>query len=258
MFRQLVLILLLAAASVPVKAQDEICRGLRHLHATHRESLTAYLSAKGLECLALDATATPVPLNETIWSASGTGKAKQTISLELARGVYQFDAPVAPSDVLDGHGYITDIISKPASCFLWETVSFPATVRIESECHILASAVVYMSYLDRKKRWELSITKVSNDIPPAPKAEEWSATGRGTRNLPVALVFEPGTYSVNQHSGPPGARLTMLSRTPKECVPLVLRLPIHVRVTRKCIVKAKLWVWPEDRSRWSFDITKLE
>ena len=194
----------------------------------------------------------------TIWFASGAGEARQTISLELTRGVYQLDAPAPPSDVPDGHGYITDIISNPASCFLWETVSFPATVRIERNCKILATAVVYMSYLDRKKPWALSITKVSDDIPPSPLADKWSASGRGTRILPVALVFEPGTYSVNQHSGPPDARLTMLSRTPRECMPLVLRLPTHVRVQRRCSVEAILKVWPTDRSRWSFDITKLD
>ena len=255
--KYLVLLSVLVAVMIPGRAQDGICEGLRTLHTVHGVSLTKYLNAEGLECLELAPTATPVPLNEEIWSASGTGEARKTISLELTRGVYQLNAPVPPSDVPDGHGYITDIISNPASCFLWETVSFPATVRIERDCKILATAAVYMSYIDRKERWSLSITKVSNDIPPIPMAEEWSASGRGSRHLPAALVFEPGTYSVNQHSGPPDARLTMLSRTPRECVPLVLRLPTHVSVKRRCTVEAKLWVW-QDRSRWSFDITKLD
>lgn len=258
MCKSIVLILLLVAVMATVTAQDDICDGIKDLHTVHGESLTAYLSAQGRECVESASASTAVLLNEKIWSTEGAGKARRTISLELTRGLYQLKAPLPPSNVLGGHAYITDIISKPESCFPWELVSFPATIRIERDCHILATVVVKMSFVHNDKRWALSIFKESNEIPPIPLAEEWSVSGRGTRLLPVALVFEPGIYSLNQNSGQVDARLSMLSLTPKECVRSVLRLPIHISVLRRCTVEADLYVSPRDNSRWSFDITKLD
>ena len=240
------------------QSQEEVCQALNALHSTYGNSLTVYLSAKGRECLEPAATATPAPPNEEIWSAKGLGQTERTISLELKSGVYTLEASPNPNLHPGGYAHVKDIIGSPEGCVRWENVTFPSLLRIERTCRLYGTMRVYLPYRYRDKRWGLSISRVA-EPPPEPKADGWLLRGQGTTYLPLVIVFEPGLYEIEQQMGPPNASMSILSSSPSRCIPGWVDVPGHVKISKKCRVKATLSIHASrDHHRWSYRITKLE
>ena len=82
---RIIICLLLLATTGAVWAQDTaICETLEAAYTTHGDSLKAYLSDKGKECLKSAAAPTVEPTAKPsgpIWSAKGQGKRDRSVSL---------------------------------------------------------------------------------------------------------------------------------------------------------------------------------
>ena len=213
---------------------------------------------------ALELTSTPVPeaelisppepVDEVTWSAKGAGADERTISLDFTRGVYELEAPAAPNLSEDGYAQLLCTISEPDSCFLWDSVTFPASLWVERDCRVYGTLNVQVDY-GSTYAWELLIRKVSHTLPPVPRADGWSASGRSRVHLP----FELGVYELKIHAGPLSSDITILSQSPKGCIDRFLDLPTHVKISQTCRVQAYLVAVASDEERdWSYSIAKLD
>ncbi|MCY3797352.1 MAG: hypothetical protein OXG84_06075 [Chloroflexi bacterium] len=260
-------LVLLASIMGTVSGQDAtICKALRAIHTIHGEQFLPYLSDIGQQCLEPAATptplptATPVPAIERIWRVNGRGPSERSVSLNLTPGVYELKEPLSPSAARGGFAWLTNIISVPDACFVWEDVTFPAIVRIERHCQIYATLEVSLGvWADENRRWELSITKVSDEVE-TPKADGWTIRGRNFGQIPVDLVFAPGIYRTKKRSGQADARMWIISKSRDRCLTdYNSSLPNQFRVTQSCRIKAyiRMGYWGEYIPSWSIEITKL-
>ena len=164
-----------------------------------------YVKSDSTSTLTPQATATPTsaPINEPIWSAKGRGTSERSVSLELTRGVYKLNVLRPINEARVRSITLGSNISEPENCFAWYELSFPATIRIEQDCRLHSTLLVWIKTgFEKTEQWEVSITKESDDLPPLPQAHGWSASGRGGSGVPVEVVFDPGLYRVEKQSGP--------------------------------------------------------
>lgn len=216
------------------------------------------LDLKSTQVPRADQTSPQEPVNEVTWSAKGAGADERTIALDFTRGVYELEASKAPNLSGDGYAQLLRSISEPESCFLWDSVTFPASLRIERDCRLYGTLNVQVDY-GSTYAWELLIRKVSHTLPPVPLADGWSASGRSRVHLPFELVFEPGVYELNIHSGPLGSDIRILSQSPDRCIDRFLDLPTHVKILKTCRVEAYLVAVASGEDRdWSYGIVKLD
>ena len=193
------------------------------------------------------------------------------MSVKLSRGVYRLYAQLWPSSA-DNYAQLTQIVSVPSSCFIWEEVSFPSTIRVERECSIYATLEVDIGNIvsqNKDKPWGFSIRRESEQLPPVSKAHGWSASGTGAAHIPVEVVFEPGVYRFEKHRGPESASLYVESSKPDgyTCFGTFGRyfsMPTQLEVKRRCHVKGTLMIGDVTVARgwhatsWSYRITKLD
>ncbi len=261
--RAAICLILLTTIIGQLAAQDDaICEALGEIHATHGNSLAAYLSEKGEDCLEPARTPEPTPTpSGPVWTAKGRGPTERSVSVKLVRGVYELEAPMPVAGV-GKYAQLKQIISVPSACFVWEFAVFPSTVRVERDCTIHATLKVDLGILpDRKKAWEFSITRVSEELPPVQKADGWTGRGVGFANYPFEVVFEPGIYRIEQRGGPDTTWLTVKRSSPNRCFgSSLISVPTQREVKRRCHIKGSLQVgytgW-SGRS-WSYSITKLD
>lgn len=199
----------------------------------------------------------PEPVDEETWSAKGAGADERTITLDFTRGVYVLEAPAAPNLSGDGYAQLLRTISEPESCILWDSVTFPATLRIQRDCRLYGTLNVQVEF-GSTYAWELLIRKVSHTLPPVQLADGWSASGRSRVHLPFELVFAPGVYELKIHAGPLSSDIKILSQSPEGCIEWFLDLPTHVKISQTCHVQAYLVAVASGEERdWSYSIAKL-
>lgn len=265
--RTVISLILLAAAIGTAAAQDAaICEALRVIHATHGDSLSAYLSEKGEDCLEPTGAQTPIPtampepLNEEIWSASGSGSSDRPLTLELTRGVYEFEAERRAAGSSGGWAQLDDIIDRP-DCLSLNHVTFPATVILRRNCRIHATLAVQTPLFQDRKRWEVSIRKVSDDVPLASDADGWSLSGFGYSHQPVEILFERGIYRIIKRTGPDVALLGIPTGQNISCLDRrIYEIPTQFEVRGRCHFRGGIKVGNTygEVGSWSYSITKLD
>lgn len=261
--RTVICVVFLVAAIGPLAAEDDkICETLKAAYTTHGESLAPYLSDKGRDCL--EPAATPVPTatpSGPIWSVKGAGTQQRSLSLDLTRGLYELNAPVPIANNRGNWAQLSKIISVPDSCLKLQFLSFPGTLRITRNCTIHATLKVEATnYSDRNKRWEYTITKASDTLPPIPQADGWSVRGVGFSNLQIELVFEPGIYVIKKQRGPEVTSLGTPIGESRSCLGVQShRLPTQIKVSRRCHFKGGLQVGYSHGAvgSWSYSIEKV-
>lgn len=262
-FFTVISLVLLATAIGPAAAQDDaICEALKAIHTKYADSLAAYLSDKGRDCL--EPAATPVPTatpNGPIWSVKGAGTQQRSLSLDLTRGLYELNAPVPIANRQGNWAQLSNIISAPDSCLKLQFLSFPGMLRITRNCTIHATLKVEATnYSDRNKRWEYTITKASDTLPPVPKANGWSVHGVGFSNLQIELIFEPGIYVITKQRGPDVTSLGTPIGESRSCLGVQShRLPTQFKVSKRCHFKGGLQVGYSHGAvgSWSYSIEKV-
>ena len=220
--RTVICLVLLATATLPMATQDAaICEALRAIHATHGDSLAAYLSEKGEDCLEPAEAQTPEqsptvkPEKVEVWSASGNREFERSVTLELTKGLYRLNMIRGWSSGGRGYAWITEIISQPESCFLYESVTFPATLRIERDCKVYGTLETDLSssFRAQTRSWALSITKESDMLPPVPNADGWSERGSRLHAAATGSGFRARHLSY-QRNRLAGCQVHLLGRTP--------------------------------------------
>lgn len=199
----------------------------------------------------------PEPFDVLTWSAKGAGRDERSISLDFTRGIYVLEASSAPNLSGDGYAQLQRNVTEPDSCILWDSVTFPATLRIEHDCSLYGTLNVQVEF-GSAYAWELSIRKVSHTLPPVPLADGWSASGRSRSHVPFELVFEPGVYELKLHEGPLSSDIKILSQSPARCIDRFLDLPTHIKISQTCRVQAYFVAVAAGAERdWSYSIVKL-
>ena len=222
---------------------------------------SGYVKPKSIPALTPQATAalTSVPINEPIWSSKGLGTSMRPVSLKLTPGVYKLNVLRPINEARIRSITLGSNISEPENCFVWSDLSFPATIRMEQDCRLHSTLLVWIiTRFEKTEHWEVSITKESDYLPPLPQAHGWSASGRGGSGVPVEVVFEPGVYRVQKQSGP-DMYMFLQYQSPTYCVGgYIGGVPTQFKITQRC--RAKVYVsFSSDRENWawSFNITKL-
>lgn len=245
---------------VPTRGQNPICTGLQDLFTEFGDSLFGYLSESGLECVATLKPPTPVPLGEPIWSASGSSNDRQSVSLELLPGTYDLNlerlVPFYNSFDDSSRIELEDAISDPDDCFVWESLDFPSTVRIEQPCRIFATLKAFSP----RHSWDVTITKSETGLPTFPLADGWSTSGWGDRRFAVQVLFEPGIFRISfEQKGDNNWRelLYLEDVDPRGCLPVssTTDLPTQFRVEHDCRVQAAIFM---DGKSWELYISKLD
>lgn len=253
----LCLVLLVTTAGTVLAQEDAICNGLKALHATHGDQFRSYLSDVGQQCLE---PAVPKTASERIWHVEGQGPSIQSLSLDLTTGTYELTEPESPGAAKGGLAMLDNIVTEPEDCVVWEMVTFPAILHIDRKCQVYATLDVHVGGPpDRNQRWELSITRLSEEVE-VPKADGWIARGRNFGRIPVDLVFEPGIYRTSAEVGTSVIYMWIVSKSKDHCLQdYNFELPNQFRVTQTCHIKARIDVgfWGGSLPPWSFEITKL-
>lgn len=172
----------------------------------------------------------------------------------------------------DNYAQLKEIVSVPNSCFTWEEVTFPSSVRVERECSIHATLEVDIGNnfsQNNDKSWAFSIRRESEELPSVSKANGWSESGIGAAHIPVEVMFEAGIYRFEKHQGPDSASLYVASSKPDgyKCFGTFGRyfsMPTQLEVKRRCHIKGTLKIGDLSVARgwhaksWSYSITKLD
>ena len=270
------LVILIALVS-PTLSQEEICQDLQGLHTKHGDTLIEFLSDAGEDCLNESQTLAP-PVStaegEVIWSESGRGNIASSVSLDLSVGTYSLNLIQPPLEGGWGNVWFDEIISVPESCFPWTTynwgprISFPSDLPIEQDCRLFATLVIEHS--NSNSSWEVSISKLSDAPPKTRKAQDWSATSRGRKHLPIDISFAPGIYRLNLSDHALGGEqghiwitwgLDLTDRY--SCFPafILQHFPSQIRIEKNCRIHATLVanLYDDNKDKsWEVSITKLD
>lgn len=259
------LLVCLVLGILPSLARDAACDDLRGLYEAHGDILLQYLNKDGRSCVESTESASLVSLAEPIWSESGHGNDRISVSLEFSNGIYNLTL-LEPAYVAGwGTAKLLEINAVPDGCFpsSWG-VSFPAQVLIRNACTVYATLNVEQPR-HHKKGWKVSISR-QDELPPAePQAHGWSVTGYGQMILPVDHWFEPGIYRIGADVDANGHSWTYwfeYSDHANYCpsLPRHPRLPVQFRIEERCKVTGVIvtgYNGSEPTIEWEIAISKL-
>ena len=235
------LVILLLVAPL-VWAQDEVCEGLRGLHAEYGDAVLEYLSETGKSCIEPAETVDMDSTTETILFESGRGDWADPVDLKFSPGIYRFELINFVRGV-DGYISFQDVISLPDECFpiRIDTMQFPRQLRIEHDCRVLATLDVSAFYASGDKEWQAQVSKFDPKSNNAIPANEWLETGRGDWSNSVDLRFSPGIWRFDVPDFARGddgyISFQDIIEVPDGCFPIridTMQFPTQLRVEQHC------------------------